>query len=127
MGRLLRAFIVLVAVFSLVGCATVGKPIDQNKTSQIKEGVTTEQEVISILGNPYMKTLSSDGKIIMLYQYTKVKNRASNFIPVVNIFSSGMDMQQQMLTVLINKDGKVEKYTMNDSNTAINSGLSNTK
>ncbi|MFH1396985.1 MAG: hypothetical protein ABIH27_00350 [Candidatus Omnitrophota bacterium] len=127
MGRSLRTFIILAEFFSLVGCATVGIPIDQNKTSQIKESVTTKQEVIAILGKPYMKTLSSDGKIIMLYQYTKVKNRASNFIPVVNIFSSGMDMRQQMLTVLINKDGKVEKYTMNDSDTAINSGLSNTK
>lgn len=125
--RVVAVLMFLVGVFSLIGCASVGKPIDQNKISQIKEGVTTEQEVIAILGNPYMKTLSSDGEIIMLYQYTKVKNRASNFIPVVNVFSSGMDMRQQMLTILINKDGKVEKYTMNDSASEINSGLANIK
>jgi len=123
----MKNLILLSTLVLLVGCATVGKPIDQNKISQIKENVTTEQEVIGILGNPYMKTLSSDGKIIMLYQYVKVKNRASNFIPVVNIFSSGMDMQHQMLTILINKDGKVDKYTMNDSGSEINSGLVNTK
>ncbi|MFA6130186.1 MAG: outer membrane protein assembly factor BamE [Candidatus Omnitrophota bacterium] len=123
----MKKLILLSTLVFLVGCATVGKPIDQNKISQIKEGVTTEQEVVDILGSPYMKTLSSDGKIIMLYQYAKVKNRTSNFIPVVNIFSSGMDIRQQMLTILINKDGKVERYTMNDSNSEINSGLVNTR
>ncbi|MDD5568465.1 MAG: outer membrane protein assembly factor BamE [Candidatus Omnitrophica bacterium] len=123
----MKNLILLAITIVLAGCASVGKSIDQNKMSQIKEGVTTEQEVIAILGKPYMKTLFSDGKITMMYQYTKVKNRASNFIPIYNIFSSGMDMQQQMLTILIDKSGKVEKYTMNDSNTAINSGLVNTK
>lgn len=119
--------LLLLSVLLVAGCATVGNKVDTSKVSQIKEGVTTEQEVIQILGTPYMKTLSSDGKTIMLYQYTKVKNRASNFIPVVNLFTGGMDMQQQMLTVLIGKDGKVEKYTMNASNSAINSGLLNTR
>lgn len=122
-----KIILLLFLVILINGCATVGKNIDQNKVNQIKEGVTTEQEIIAILGVPYMKTLSSDGKTIMLYQYTKVKNRTSNFIPVANMFVSGMDMRQQMLTILIGKDGKVEKYTLNDSNTALNSGLLNTK
>jgi hypothetical protein len=40
--------------------------------------------------------------------------------------AGGMDMRQQMLTVLIGKDGKVEKYTMNDADSAVNYGLLNT-
>lgn len=121
----MKKYIFFFIFFLISGCSTVGNKIEQEKVSQIKEGVTTEQEVINILGKPYMKTLNSDGKIIMLYQYTKVKNRASNFIPVVGLINGGMDMQQQMLTVLIGKDGKVDKYTLNDSATAINSGLLN--
>lgn len=117
-------FIICLLIY---GCATSGNKIDQNKVTQIKEGVTTEQEVIQILANPYMKTLSSDGKTIMLYQYTKVKNRASNFIPVINLMTGGLDMRQQMLTILIGQDGKVEKYTLNDSTSAINAGLLNTQ
>lgn len=80
-----------------------------------------------MLGSPFMQTLGSDGKIIMLYQYTKIKNRVANFIPVANLLVGGMDMRQQMLTVLIGKDGKVEKYTLNDVNSPINSGLINTR
>ncbi|MDD4980245.1 MAG: outer membrane protein assembly factor BamE [Candidatus Omnitrophica bacterium] len=117
----------IISVSILLGCASVGNKIEQDKVSQIKEGVTTGQEVVSLLGTPYMKTLDSNGKTIMLYQYTKVKNRASNFIPIVNIFGGGMDMRQQMLTILVDKEGKVEKYTLNDTNTEINSGLTNTK
>ncbi len=117
----------LFCIFISLGCATTGKKIDQNKVSQIKEGVTTEQEVISLLGAPFMRTLDSNGKIIMVYQYAKIRNRASNFIPIVNILNGGMDMRQQMLTILIGKEEKVEKYTLNDANSEINSGLLNTK
>jgi len=123
MKRLVYLFITLVF---LSGCVTSGTKIDQNKVTQIKEGITTEQNVIQLLGNPYTKTLTSDGRTIMLYHYVKVKNRASNFIPVANLLVGGMDMQQQMLTVLIGQDGKVEKYTLNDSATPINSGMINT-
>lgn len=122
-----KPIVLLLVAVLIAGCATSGKAIDQNKVTQIKEGVSTEQDVIQLLGNPYMKTLGSDGKIIMLYQYTKVKNRASNFIPIVGLLNSGMDMQQKMLTILIGNDGKVEKYTLNDSNSEIKSGLLNTR
>lgn len=124
MKRWLGVFLI---AFFMCGCATTGKRIETEKVQQIKEGITTEKEVIDILGSPYMKTLGSDGKIIMVYQYTKVKNRAQNFIPIVGLLAGGMDMDQQMLTVLIGKDGKVEKYTFNDSNSPINSGLFNTR
>jgi len=118
-------FTMVLIVLVLTGCASVGKKIEQNKVQQIKEGVTTEQEVIELLGKPFMKTLSSDGKVIMIYQYTKVKNRIENFIPVVGLLSGGMDMRQQMLTILIDKNGNVEQYTFNDAESEINSGLLN--
>ncbi len=127
MSKSVNIFLLFVFCNFILGCASSGKKIEQNKVSQIKEGVTTEQEIISLFGPPYIKTLNSDGKIIMSYQYTKIKNRASNFIPVVNILNGGMDMHQQLLIVLINKEGKVEKYTINDANSEINSGLLNAK
>src|SRR3989338_1582008 len=117
MKRWLGVF--LIALF-MCGCATTGTRIETDKVQQIKEGITTEKEVIDILGSPWQKTLGSDGKTLMVYQYTKVKNRAQNFIPIVGLLAGGMDMDQQMLTVLIGKDGKVEKYTFNDSKSPIN-------
>ena len=123
----MRPIIIFFCVLILSGCATAGKKVDRAKLDKIKEGVTTEQEVIGLLGNPSMKTLDSGGKTIMLYNYAKIKNKAVNFVPIVNLFAGGLDMKQQMLTVLIGTDGKVEKYTFNDSDSDINSGLINTR
>ena len=58
----------IVLLFQL-GCATSGKLIDQDKLSQIKEGVTTKQEVISLLGKPDMIIHTSDAKEIMMYTH----------------------------------------------------------
>ena len=123
----MRKILLILASVILVGCATVGTKIDQDKLSQIKEGVTTKQEVINLLGKPYMVTLTSDGKTMFMYQYVKASNRAVNFIPGVDLLAGGMDMSQQILQVLIGKDDKVEKYIFNDSNTPINLGLLNQK
>jgi outer membrane protein assembly factor BamE (lipoprotein component of BamABCDE complex) len=111
----------------LTGCATSGRLIKTDLLAQIKEGVTTEAEVIRLLGAPQTKTLDSNGKTIMLYYYTKAKTRPSTLIPYVGLLTGGMDMRQQMLTILLDQHGIVEKYTLNDSETPINTGLLNTR
>lgn len=121
----MRNNLLLCLVVCLVGCASSGKEISTDRVAQIQKGVTTEAEVIQMLGTPQTKTIGSDGKVIMLYQYTKVKNRAANFVPVVGLLAGGMDMRMQMFTVIVNQQGIVENYTLNDSNTDINSGLLN--
>ncbi len=123
----IKEVLMFLLCFSLAGCATVGKEIQADSLNKIHKGITTEKEVISLLGNPQTKTIGSDGKIIMLYQYTKVKNRTVNFIPVVGLLAGGMDMRTQMLTILIGENDKVDNFTLNDANTDINSGLFNTK
>lgn len=123
---MLERLVILISILMLSGCATVGKPIEQDKLASIKEGQTTKQEVINLLGKPYMITLGSDGKEIMTYQYVKSQIRASTMVPIVGLFVGGADTKQQIFQVLIDKDGKVEKYVFTDSDTPINSGLLNT-
>jgi outer membrane protein assembly factor BamE (lipoprotein component of BamABCDE complex) len=118
--------ILVIAVLLFAGCATAGKEVASDKVSQIQKGVTTEADVLKLLGTPQTKTLSSDGKVIMLYQFTKVKTKPATLIPVVGLLAGGMDMRMQMLTILVGTDGKVENYTLNDSMTDVNSGLLNT-
>lgn len=121
----MKKLLIILSCLTILGCASVGTKIDQDKVSQIKEGVTTKQEVIALLGNPYMNTLSSDSKEILMYQYAHTQTRPSTMIPVVGLFTGGADTSQQILQVLINKDGVVEKYTFSTSNVPINSGLLN--
>ena len=121
----MKKILAVLICLGLIGCATTGTRIEQDKVKQIKEGIATQEEVIALMGKPFMQNITSDGKIIMMYQYTKVKNRATNFIPVVNILAGGMDMEQQIFQILIDENGVVEKYIFTDTNSPINSGLLN--
>lgn len=123
----MQKILILFLCLFLIGCATSGKLIDQDKLSQIKEGITTKEEVINLLGKPEMISLTSDAKEIMMYHHLEYKTRASTFIPVVGLMTGGADMKQQILQILIDKNGKVEKFIFNDSGSKINSGLLNTK
>ena len=123
----MKKILTVLICLALTGCATSGTRIQPDKVKQIKEGVTTQEEVIELMGKPFMQNLTSDGKIIMMYQYTKVKNRATNFIPIANLLAGGMDMEQQIFQVLIDKNGVVEKYMFTDTSSPINSGLLNTQ
>lgn len=118
--------IVILLCLSLIGCATSGKLINQDKLSQIKEGITTKEEVINLLGKPDMISLGSDAKEIMMYTHLDYKMRASSFIPVVGLLIGGTDMKQQVLQILIDTNGIVEKFIFNDAENSINSGILNT-
>lgn len=111
----------------LMNCASVGIKIEQSKIKQINKGITTKNEIVHLFGNPNMEILNADGKITMMYIYTKVENKAINFVPIVGSLAGGMDMQQQTLQIIINKDGIVEQYLHTNSNSPIRSGLLNVK
>jgi outer membrane protein assembly factor BamE (lipoprotein component of BamABCDE complex) len=119
-----KCLIPLLLVFCF-GCATYGKPLGMDKISQIKEGITTKQEVIGLLGNPNTDTLNGDGKELLMYIYTNYKTRPSTYIPVVGLMTGGGNMKQQSVQILVDKSGKVEKIISTDSSTLINSGLLN--
>ena len=121
----MKKLLAVLLCLGLSGCATSGKPIAQDKVLQIKEGITTKQEVLALLGNPSSDTLNGDGKEILMYMYVNYKTRASTFIPVVGLMTGGGDMKQQSVQILIDKTGKVEKYILTDSQTPVNSGLLN--
>jgi outer membrane protein assembly factor BamE (lipoprotein component of BamABCDE complex) len=107
----------------LVGCATAGNKIGMDKISQIKEGVTTKQEIVGLFGNPNADTLNGDGKEILMYVYGKYRAKPSTYIPIIGLMAGGGNMEQQALQILIDKNGKVEKFIQTNGNTQINLGL----
>lgn len=116
---------ILLMLFLLSGCATMGNTIDMNKVANIREGSTTKQEVIDLLGSPSIETLNGDGKELLTYASTRYKTKASSFVPVVGIFSGGADMSQQAVQILIGIDGKVEKLISTNSKNEVRTGLLN--
>jgi outer membrane protein assembly factor BamE (lipoprotein component of BamABCDE complex) len=85
----------------------VGKLIPQETLALIKEGVTTKDEVMALLGGPSTASLSSDGKEIWIYNYSKYR------VPVTRKFGAAMNIETEMqiTQVLMTKEGIVEKMS----------------
>ena len=122
-GVYMKEICLIILSALLIGCATMGTKIDENKLTQIKEGVTTKKEVIALLGPPFTVSLTSEGKTLMTYSYTKATAKGSSFIPIVGLFAGGSNVYMQTVQVLIGKDEKVEKYISNNSKDSVNTGL----
>lgn len=95
---------------ALFGCATtrVGKVIDDLKVEQVKEGITTESELNSLLGNPQGKGVTENGKVVYQYVYAEIQQKWA-----------GSDVKQDTVMILIGSDGKVEKVVKNKGVTPI--------
>ena|SRR3989338_6635781 len=115
---------ILLICFLILGCAsTSGRTIDQTKFSQIREGQTTKQEIINLFGKPEMTELLGNGITRLTYLHTKAKVKASSYVPIVNLFSSGMDIDTDKLEILIGENDIVQKYVFSDSSNEMNSNL----
>jgi outer membrane protein assembly factor BamE (lipoprotein component of BamABCDE complex) len=89
--RIWGAFCVL---FLLAACSSsVGNDDITNaqKLSQIQRGVTTKQQVFSLLGEPKRRLRDAQGKEIWHYSHTEIDVNSASFIPVVGIFFGGND------------------------------------
>jgi outer membrane protein assembly factor BamE (lipoprotein component of BamABCDE complex) len=116
-----------IAVFLLAlafaGCASVGTPIAQENVKKIRPGVTTEADLVRMFGPPSTRTLDSNGKTILGWIYSEAQTKGTTFIPIAGPFVGGVNTRTQMLSVLIARNGKVERYTMNDTPTPVKQGV----
>lgn len=119
----MKRSIILVVIVAVLGCATAGTRVSRENLSRVKEGETTRHQVIEILGAPPNSTLTSDGKEIFTYHFTSIKSAPQNFIPIVGLIQSRMDMDTEITQVLFTRDGIVEKVTSTASRSNIKSGL----
>jgi outer membrane protein assembly factor BamE (lipoprotein component of BamABCDE complex) len=106
----LGAFLVL----AVAGCSSVGTPIARDKVNQIQVGLTTEQDVLRMFGVPSTKTIDISGRQVLSWIFSSASAKPQTFIPVAGAFIGGYNTRLQQLTVLIDKKGRVESWTLND-------------
>lgn len=104
----------LLLAMALAGCSSVGTPIPKDKIAQIRLGLTTEPDLLLLFGNPSTKTLDPSGNIVLTWVYSSASTKPETFVPVAGPFIGGYDTHLQQLTVLINRKGRVERWTMNE-------------
>jgi len=112
------------AVF-ICGCASVGRKLDESKVDQIKQGTTTRDQVIQLVGSPDQITRDGSGNITFQYIYSHATAKGSSFIPIYGAFAGGANVQNQFLSVTFTNNvvsSLVSTYGASELNTGANSG-----
>ncbi len=123
-------FLVLAAAviaLAMTGCVSSGnKALKEESSSSVAEkiikGKTTKEEVRSMYGDPMETTFTDSGKEIWKYHFIKAQIKASNLIPVVNLFASGSEGDKKELVVFFDND-IVKNYSMSTSKVDTNTSL----
>lgn len=121
--------IVLVAgLLMLGGCASSGNVSIANQTNDTVEGKlirgkSTRDDVRKLYGDPIKTTFTDSGNELWEYAYSKTHSKIQNYIPVVNMFTTGSKGKQNTLTVFFDKNGIVQNYTMSSSDIDTHVGL----
>lgn len=115
-----RFLSVAIAALSLLGCAASGVKVAPGQLSSFKKGQTTAAEVVSKLGNPTSRSITADGREMLIYNYTAYQARPESFIPLIGPLIGGADIQTSMVWFQFGTDGKLTDYYANNS--AVGSG-----
>jgi outer membrane protein assembly factor BamE (lipoprotein component of BamABCDE complex) len=110
-----KFFLPVLFAIAIAGCSSVGTPIAKEKVNQIRVGITTEPDLFLLLGPPSTKTLDPSGSLVLTWAYSTASTKPETFVPVAGAFIGGYDTRVQQLTVLIDRKGRVERWTLNDA------------
>jgi hypothetical protein len=106
--------IVSLIILSLSGCATssysVGKNFASENVSQIVKGKTTTEEMVTLFGEPYSKTVISATDSKWIYMHSKGTAKAQSYIVSMDVKTTGT---QKMLDVLVT-DGVVVNFAFTE-------------
>lgn len=91
----------------LAGCSTTGNRMTEESLATLKPGETTIADVEARLGSPLSKTLDTSGKTVVIWHYAK-SNPYMVYVPGRKVY------EQQMLSVLFDEKGVLEKFTLVD-------------
>lgn len=117
----------------LAGCvsSSFGTEINTSDVEKIQKGTTTREQIVQMFGQPMHTSMLGDGRRVLSYSYTATKAKATgaSFIPIVGPIVGGArgESRMQTLQVILNADGVVEDYELNDNASQIRGGVFGTK
>ncbi|MBB5413487.1 outer membrane protein assembly factor BamE (lipoprotein component of BamABCDE complex) [Paraburkholderia sp. HC6.4b] len=117
-----------VAIAVLAGCASQGvQQLKEENASTVGEkiikGKSTRDDVRKAFGDPTETSFTDSGNELWRYKYSHSTSKAQNFIPVINLFASGADVDKKELVVFFDDNGIVKNYSMQSSKEEVKSGI----
>ena len=119
----MRYVFVIIALFALTACMSMGTKVDQEKLARFEKGKTTYTEVIQQLGKPTQSTVNSDGTRKVVYTYMQSQAKASNFIPIVGAFVGGADTENTNVTLDFDQNSLLTNYSATQGSSSMGTGI----
>lgn len=113
----------IVVALTLAGCASSGVRITDEQMSQFKEGQTTQQDVITALGQPTTTMRNADGTTVLMYTYAEARTRGSTFIPIVGAFVGGVDTRSNNVMLTFDQQGVLKTTSSSSSQYGTATGI----
>lgn len=107
----------------LAGCASSGVRVTDEQMSQFKEGQTTQQDVITALGQPTTTMRNADGTTVLMYTYAEARTRGSTFIPIVGAFVGGVDTRSNNVMLTFDQQGVLQSTSSSSSQYGTATGI----
>ena len=108
-----------ILAMSLGACVSAGNKSLKEQTpeslSTLLQAGTPQEEVSAALGDPLSVSYTDSGREIWFYELVQGKMTAQSFIPVVSMFSSGVEGRKKLLVILYDKEELVDRYNLSDS------------
>lgn len=113
MKYLSLVFFALVAL-NLNGCATtsysVGKDFSSENADKIVKGKTTRNQLVTMFGQPFSKTVMSENEEKWIYTYSSGTAKAQSYVVGMKVKTTG---SQKTLDILL-KNGIVTNYAFTE-------------
>jgi len=112
----------------MTACASTGVQQLKDESSdsvseKIIKGKSTKDDVRGAFGDPTETSFTDSGKEIWRYKYSHSTSKPQNFIPLVNLFTSGADVDKKELVVFFDDEGIVKNYAMQSSKEEVKTGI----
>jgi outer membrane protein assembly factor BamE (lipoprotein component of BamABCDE complex) len=122
---MLRNIWIIVVILAVTACtsSTVGRKIDSDVAAKIQKGVSTKSDVIALIGSPDRIMNMGTGDSMWTYSYSRMSMKPQSFIPIVNMFNSGTNTQQQHFMITFDMNNIVTDIMNSQSATEISSGI----
>lgn len=112
----------------LAGCASHGVQRLKNENAstvgaKIAKGKSTKEDIRAAFGDPSETSFTDNGNELWRYRYSYATAKGINFVPIVNIFSSGANIDKKELVVFFDEHGVVKNYSMQASKEEVKNGI----
>jgi outer membrane protein assembly factor BamE (lipoprotein component of BamABCDE complex) len=122
-GIIMWRMAIILILCMIIGCASVGRPIDQAAADKIVKGQTTREQVGAMLGSPDRIAKLGNGDTMYYYSYARASAKPASFIPIFGPLVGGANVQSQMVMVTFGPDDIVKNCISSQGGTETGTGL----